>query len=124
MNFVVLSSSILYWNIILELSYRREYFCLYNGRDRFVISLHSSKNLFRSEIFTKGHNNNATRVVQSDIKVAAVIKGWLRDGGNARTRNSNKLLGGTCCTQVLRRRVPSWNSDRASDGLQYSTSKT
>lgn len=29
-------------------------------------------------MFAKGHNNNATRVVQSNIKLVTVIKGWLR----------------------------------------------
>lgn len=29
-------------------------------------------------MFVKDHNNNASRVVQSDIKLATVIKGWFR----------------------------------------------
>lgn len=69
------------------------------------------------ETFAKGRNNNATRVVQRDIKLTPAIKGRRRRQ-HGRTRNSNKLLAiGACCTQVLRRRVPPWNGDRASDGL-------
>lgn len=30
------------------------------------------------ELFVKDHNNNATRIVQNDIKLATVIKGWFR----------------------------------------------
>lgn len=45
-------------------------------------------------MFAKGRNNNATRVVRSDIKLATAIKGVALSGdrGNTGTRNSNKLL--------------------------------
>lgn len=45
-------------------------------------------------MFAKGHNNNASRVVRSDIQLATAIKGvaLFSDRGNTGTRNSNKLL--------------------------------
>lgn len=45
-------------------------------------------------MFANGRNNNATRVVRSDIKLATAIKGVALSGdrGNTGTRNSNKLL--------------------------------